>query len=153
MSKSAGALAAANQSVTVNSHQGRLLRVYETQHATNAGVGFTAAEAVNAAGLLTDGAHGSPWHRVTDLRDMGLITYLLDATGERVARKNESNSEADVLVITPLGLRACVALLALSDAGYVDYPLNFDGPTADALFEDLAATLARIESLTPITQP
>jgi hypothetical protein len=149
-SKTAGATAAANQSVTVNSHQGRLLRVYEAQHVSNAGVGFTAAEAVNAADLLTDGAHGSPWHRVTDLRDMGLITYLLDSTGQRVTRKNGSNSEGQVLVITPLGQRACAALSALAEHGYTDYPLNFDGPTDDALFEDLPATLARIEAMPPI---
>lgn len=143
-SKKAGAVAAANQSVTVASQQGSLLFAYHEQHLAKPGVGYTAAEAVTAAGLLTDGATGSPWHRVTDLRDMGLLTVLLDGSGERVTRKNESNSDGQVLVITPLGLRAAVALTALREHGYLHAPLNFDGPTEPTLFEDLSTTLARI---------
>lgn len=146
----AGAVAAAAQSITVNSHQGQLLSAFSAQHTRRPGIGYTAAEAVAAANLLTDGATGSPWRRVTDLRDAGLLTFLLDGTGHRMARKNESNSDGQVLVITPLGLRATVALSALSEHGYPDYPLLFDGHDPAALFEDLPATLARIDTLPAI---
>lgn len=143
----AGAAAAANLHITVTSHLGRLLFAYQSQHQSAPGVGLTAAEAVNAAGLLTDGATGSPWRRVTDLRDMGLLTVLLDGTGMRVTRKNESNTDGGVLVVTPLGLRAAAALRALDEHGFPDYPLDFDGPTEPTLFEELPATLARIALL------
>lgn len=143
----AGAAAAANLHITVTSHLGRLLLTYQSQHHTAPGVGLTAAEAVNAAGLLTDGATGSPWRRVTDLRDMGLLTVLLDGTGARVTRKNESNTDGGVLVITPLGLRAAVALKALDEHGFPDYPLDFTGPSEPTLFEELPATLARITEM------
>lgn len=146
-SKSAGAAAAANHSITVNSHQGRLLLAYHAQHLANPGVGLTAAAAVNAADLLTDGATGSPWRRVTELRDLNLLSVLLDETATRVTRKNESNSDGGVLVITPLGLRAAQALIALREHGYPDYPLTFDHPAEEALFEDHAQTLARINAL------
>lgn len=146
-SRAAGDKAAANQSVTVNSHQGRLLAVFDRQHTTSPGVGYTAAEAVSAAGLLTDGMHGSPWHRVTDLRDMGLLAFLLDDTMERSTRKNGSNSEADVLVITPKGRNVAYALTRLAAAGYRDYPIDFEGHADATLFEDLPATLARIDDL------
>lgn len=146
-SQKAGTTAAANLHITVASHLGRLLLTYQSQHATAPGVGLTAAEAVNSAGLLTDGATGSPWRRVTDLRDMGLLTVLLDGTGARVTRKNESNTDGGVLVITPLGLRAATALMALDEHGYPDYPLDFNGPTEPTLFEELPATLARIALL------
>ena len=149
-SKKSGTNAAANQSVTVTSQQGRLLFAFRDQHANRPGVGYTAAEAVNAAGLLTDGATGSPWHRVTDLRDMGLLTFLLDGTGERVSRKNDSNSDGQVLVATPLGLRAAAALSALRDHGYTNYPLSFGGPSEPTLFDELPATLARIAALPPV---
>lgn len=145
-SKKAGAIAAANQSVTVSSQQGQLLFAYHEQHLAKPGTGYTAAEAVNAAGLRTDGATGSPWHRVTDLRDMGLLTYLLDGTTARVTRKNDSNSDGQVLVITPLGLRAAAALTALREHGYDNAPLIFDGHTEPTLFEDLSTTLARINA-------
>lgn len=146
-SKKAGAAAAANQSVTVTSQQGQLLFAYHARHLSHPGSGYTAAEAVTAAGLRTDGATGSPWHRVSDLHQMGLLTVRLDDTLKRVTRKNESNSEGQVLIITPLGLRAAAALSALREHGYTNYPLNFDGPTEATLFEELPATLARISSL------
>lgn len=146
-SKAAGAAASASQHITVTSHLGRLLFAYHDQHQTHPGVGLTAAEAVNAAGLLTDGATGSPWRRVTDLRDMDLLTHLLDETGARVTRKNDSKTDGGVLVPTPLGLRAATALTVLSMHGYDDYPLNFDGPSEPTLFEELPATLARITTM------
>lgn len=146
-SKVAGAAASTSQHITVTSHLGRLLFAYHDQHQTHPGTGLTAAEAVNAAGLLTDGATGSPWRRVTDLRDMKLLTHLLDETSTRVTRKNDSKTDGGVLVPTPLGLRAAAALTVLSMHGYDDYPLDFDGPSEPTLFEELPATLARITTM------
>lgn len=148
-SKEAGAHAVSRNAVTVASQQGKLLLAYCARHNDRPGQGYTAAEAVAAANLHTDGITGSPWHRVTDLRDMALLTYRLDATGTRTTRKNESKSDADVLVITPLGIRACAVLNRLADAGLYDQPLLFDGPTDDALFEDLGQTLARVTDEAP----
>jgi hypothetical protein len=152
-SKKAGAAASANQSITVNSHQGQLLFAYAHQHEANRGHGYTAAEAVGAAGLHTDGATGSPWRRVTDLRDTGFLTHLLDETGQRVVRKNESNSDGAVLVITPLGIAAAKTLTVLRERGIVDEPLSFDDKADPSLFEDLPATLVRLEDTDPDTQP
>lgn len=141
-SKAAGAAAATRQAITAASHQGMLLAAFATQHASKPGTGFTTAEAVAAAGLHTDGITGSPWHRVTDLRDMGLLTPLLDNTSARVRRRNESKSEADVLVLTTLGVRAARALSNLTAAGYLDEPLVFDGYAAPTLFGHHAQNLA-----------
>lgn len=141
-SKAAGVQAAARQAITVKSHQGMLLSAFAAHHARNPQTGFTAAEAVAAAGLHTDGITGSPWHRVTDLRDMGLITPLLDATSGRTRRRNESGSDADVLVLTALGVNAARALANLAAAGHLDEPLIFDGYTAPTLFGQDAQDLA-----------
>ena len=74
---------------------------------------------------------------------------MLSASAELVTPNNDSNSDGQVLVITPLGLRAAAALTALREHGYLNAPLNFDGYTEPTLFEDLATTLARIVSPAP----
>lgn len=149
--KSAGAAAAARQSITATSHHGLILAEFARAGAARPGRGLTAAEAVVGAGLARDDATGSAWHRVTDLRDRGLITPLLDGTGARTRRRNTSGSEAEVLVLTPLGTRAHAALDALAARGFVDEPLTFDGYVPDTLFGDDAARLAHVPATE--TQP
>lgn len=152
-SKTAGAAAASRQSITVTSHQGLLLGAYARQHAMNPRLGLTAAEAVAAAGILTDGSTGAPWHRVSDLRDLGLLTPLLDNTSARVKRRNDDGkgSEADVNVMTALGVRAAAALADLAAHGYTDEPLVFDGYSAPTLFDAEARRLAFVAPSRDVT--
>lgn len=143
--KAAGAATAARQSITPTSHHGLILLAYAHHQNEHPGRGMTAAEAVVAANLQTDDATGSAWHRVSDLRDRGLLTPRLDSTGERVRRRNTSGSEAEVLVLTALGSRAHAALDALAQAGHPHQPLTFGGGyTPDTLFGDDVAALAHV---------
>ena len=72
--------------VRAGTHKYLLAEVY-----FNHSAGLTAEEAVHAAGLSE---RSSPWHRVSDLKQSGLLVY----TGE--VRPTRSGADAEVLAMT-----------------------------------------------------
>lgn len=122
------------RTVRPSSQHGLLLLQYVRKHRLEPGVGYTAVEAAIAAQIdVINDVKTSAWHRAGDLQRMGLLDYVLDATGQRLTRPNPSGVKAEVMVVTREGLIA-ETLLRRGQSWSLDAPNVVEEPHP-ALFE------------------